>query len=209
MTGKKHHSEENEKDENVPPTRFDQSFGTADAGEVSDDQLLPSPEDIKELHFQVDTLNKALAEAQEKANANWERLLRKEADMQNLQTRMQREIENTRKFAVTNFAQELVQVLDSIDQGLTYAQKEQATVKDLVEGMLLTQTVLMQVLEKHGIKPINPEVGEAFDPAFHEAISVQQTDEFEPNRIVMVVQKGYMLHERLLRPARAVVSAKA
>lgn len=204
MSAKKHHDKHEEKV--VPPARFDESFGENNQ-EVSDERLLPSPEDIQELHDQVATLNKALTEEQEKANSYWERLLRKEAEMQNLQTRSQREIDNTRKYAITNFAQELIQVLDSFDQGLNFAQKEQHDVKDLVEGMVLTQTVLMQALEKHGISPINPELGSVFDPAFQEAISIQPTDEYEPNRIVMVVQKGYSLFDRLLRPARVIVSS--
>lgn len=160
---------------------------------------LPSPENSE-------SLQKALKEAQEKAEEYWERLLRKEADLQNMQKRMQQDIDNTRKIALERFAGELLEVLDSLDQGISFSESNNASVKDLLEGMKLTHTVLLNVLDKEGIKIVEPKVGDVFDPNFHEALAMQETKEYEPNRIVTVVQKGYMLHHRLLRPARVVVS---
>lgn len=172
---------------------------------LSEDVGLPSPDNQAELHDQISTLSKALQEAQDKVADYWDRLLRKEADFQNLQKRSQEDIDKTRKFAIERFASEILQVLDSLEQGLHFAQNGKASTESLLEGMKLTQSVLINALDKQGIQPINPE-GEVFDPTFHEAISVQETNEVPGNRVLVVVQKGYMLNNRVLRPARVVVS---
>lgn len=195
-------SENNKKTgEDAPSQRFAEDFP------VKEDHLL-APEDDKELHDQIEVLNKTLRETQEKADANWERLVRKEAELQNLIKRAEQDVDNARKFAIERFAGEMLQVLDSLDQGLAYSQTDNITVEHLVEGIKLTHSVFMNAMDKQGIKVIEPAVGEVFNPAFHEAISIQQTSDVEPNRIMAVVQKGYMLQNRLLRPARVVVSSK-
>lgn len=201
---KKPHPDNKNKEENVPSQRFEDD-NLLGSRIISEEASLPSPDNTTELHIQVDTLSKALSEMQEKVADYWDRLLRKEADMQNLQKRMQDEIEKTRKFAIERFASEILQVLDSIEQGLNFAQSGNVTTETLMEGMKITQSVLMNSLDKQGIVVINPE-GEAFNPTFHEAISVQETTEVPPNKVLVVVQKGYMLNNRLLRPARVVVS---
>ncbi len=195
-------SENNKKTgEDAPSQRFTEDFP------VKEENLL-APEDNKELHDQIEVLNKTLRETQEKADGNWERLVRKEAELQNLIKRAEQDVDNARKFAIERFAGEMLQVLDSLDQGITYSQSDNITVDHLVEGIKLTHSVFMNAMDKQGIKPVEPAVGEVFNPAFHEAISIQQTSDVEPNRIMAVVQKGYMLQNRLLRPARVVVSSK-
>ncbi|MBI2792538.1 MAG: nucleotide exchange factor GrpE [Gammaproteobacteria bacterium] len=202
---KKPHSDNSKKeDENMPSQRFEDD-NLIGSRIISEDAGLPSPDNKSELHDQIDTLNKALAETQDKMGQYWERLLRKEAELQNLQKRMQDEVEKTRKFAIDRFASEILQVLDSLEQGLNFAQSGNVTTETLMEGMKLTQSVLMNSLDKQGISVINPE-GEVFNPTFHEAISVQETNHVPPNKVLVVVQKGYMLNNRLLRPARVVVS---
>ncbi|MCS5710460.1 nucleotide exchange factor GrpE [Candidatus Berkiella aquae] len=192
----------NKPGEETPSQRFEEDFPV-----VNDDHLL-APDDRTELHDQIDVLNKTLKETQAKADENWERLVRKEAELQNAIRRAEQEVDNARKFAVERFAGEMLQVLDSLDQGLAYSQTENITVDHLVEGIKLTHSVFMNAMDKHGIKPIDPAVGEVFNPAFHEAISIQPSADLEPNRILAVVQKGYMLQNRLLRPARVVVTSK-
>jgi molecular chaperone GrpE len=201
---KPHPDNSKNEDENIPSQRFEDD-NLIGSRIISEDAGLPSPENKSELHDQIETLNKALAETQDKMGQYWERLLRKEAEMQNLQKRMQDEVEKTRKFAIDRFAGEILQVLDSLEQGLNFAQTGNVTTETLMEGMKLTHSVLMNTLDKQGISVINPE-GEAFNPTFHEAISVQETNEVPPNRVLVVVQRGYMLNNRLLRPARVVVS---
>lgn len=187
------------KEPTMPSQRFEEATPN------QDDSILPFPSDPKELHNQLETLNNALLEAQEKASSYWERLLRKEAEFQNLLKRAELDAENARKSAIERFAGELIQVLDSLDQGLGYAQNDKVTLEDLKQGMLLTQTALMSVFEKQGIQVIDPQ-GQTFDPKFHEALSVQETNDVSPNTVLAVIQKGYMLQNRLLRPARVVVS---
>ncbi len=161
-------------------------------------EALASPNDINELHREIESLGKSLLEAQDKAEENWQRLLRKEAELQNIQRRMQQEIDNTRKFAIERFASEILEVVDSLEQGINF--------KDAPEGMKLTYSLLLSVLAKEHITPIEPKLGEVFNPSFHEAMAMQPTAEFEPNKIVTVIQKGYMLNDRLLRPARVIVA---
>lgn len=191
-----------EAEPNGPSSRFEEAF----PGEPQEShEALPSPEDIRELHDQIEILNKALKEAQEKVDDHWQRLLRKEAEFQNIQRRMQQDVDNARKFGIERFAVEVLQILDSVEQGLTFAQNGQTTIQNLAEGMTLTHSMLMNVLDKEGIKVIDPQ-GQVFDPTYHEALSMQETADLEPNKVVAVIQKGYMLHNRLLRPARVIVS---
>lgn len=201
----KSHSDKHgeKKDDNMPSQKFEDGF--IENPIISEDAQLPSPENVAELHDQIATLSKALKEAQEKVDNHWDRLLRKEADFQNVQKRAQEDVEKARKFAIERFAGELLEVVDSLEQGLTFAENGKASVEDLIQGMKLTHSVLLNALDKQEVKPINPE-GEVFNPAFHEAISIQETKDVPPNRVVAVVQKGYMLNNRLLRPARVVVS---
>ncbi len=200
---KKPHDHPHQSKDDMPSQRFED--GKATENLFSDDAILPSPDDIKELHRQVETLGASLKEEQEKAATNWDRLLRKEADLQNLQKRSQEEIEKTRKFAIEKFASEILEVLDSMEHGLNFASEGKVDAANLLEGMKMTHNILVNALDKQGIKPINP-INEAFNPSFHEAISVQETKDVPPNQVLAVVQKGYLLNGRLMRPARVVVS---
>lgn len=170
-----------------------------------DEEVLPSPNDLSELHEQIQELNKALEESQEKADSHWERLLRKEAELQNVQRRADEEVEKARKFAIERFSGDLLQVMDALEQGLSYTQNGSVTIDTLVEGMKLTHNSLSNVLEKYGITEIDP-IGKPFDPTYQEALTMQETKEMKPNHVLQVVQKGYLLNERLLRPARVIVS---
>ncbi len=195
---KKKHPKEGKDD--MPSTRFED-----DIKPPTEDAILPSPQDITELKREIETLGEALKIEQDKAATHWDRLLRKEADLQNLQKRSQEEIEKTRKFAIEKFAQEMLEVLDSVEHGLNFAKEGKVDATSLLEGMQMTHRIMQNALEKQGITPIDP-LNESFNPAFHEAISVQETKEVPPNTVMAVVQKGYILNNRLLRPARVVVS---
>lgn len=193
----------------MPPTRFeDADDRLLESPLISDDAALITPEKVAELHKQIEELNSSLQEAKSKSDAYWDRLVRKEADFQNLERRAQIDVENARKFAIERFAQELLQVLDSFDQGLAYGQNDPGALEHIVEGMLLTRNLLASALEKHGVTEVNP-VGEPFNPNFHEALTMQESQEIPPNHVVSVIQKGYMLNNRVLRPARVIVSKKS
>lgn len=170
---------------------------------LDDEDTLPSDE--TELQSEIETLKKALLEAQEKAESNWERLLRKEADLQNVQRRAEQDVENARKSATERFAAELVSVMDSLEQGLHYTEQGNPNLDAIVEGTKLTKTSLQNVFQKFGITTIEP-LGEAFDPTYHEALTMQETDKMDPNKVLQVIQKGYVMNGRLLRPARVIVS---
>ena len=145
-----------------------------------------------------------LADLQAKADENWERYLRAAAETENVRKRAARDIENAHKFALERFGKELLGVKDTLEMGLA---AEGASVESLIEGSEATLKLLGSVLERFGIAEIDPE-GEPFDPEFHEAISMQPSEKVEPNSVVTVVQKGYTLNGRLLRPAMVIVASE-
>lgn len=151
------------------------------------------------------TAGEELAEARARAEENWEALLRARAEMDNLRKRNARDLEQARKFALERFVKDLLPVLDSLEQGLEAA-REQGGSEKLVEGTELTLKMFAKVLSEHGVEEVNPQ-GEKFDPDVHEAMTMQPSREHEPETVMMVLQKGYVLNGRLVRPARVVVAS--
>jgi molecular chaperone GrpE len=145
-----------------------------------------------------------LAELQSKADENWERYLRASAEVENVRKRASRDVENAHKYALERFGRELLAVKDSLEMGIA---AEGASVESLLEGSNATLKLLGSTMERFGIVVVDPE-GEPFDPDFHEAISMQPSDNVEPGSVVTVVQKGYTLNGRLLRPAMVIVAAE-
>jgi len=145
----------------------------------------------------------ALAVAEAKAAENWNSYLRAVAELDNYRKRMDRELDNARKYAVERFAQELVGVVDSLEAGINAGTASAGSA--LLEGSTATLKQLLRAFDKAGIKVIDPE-GQPFDPAWHEAMVAQASDAKPPNTVLSVIQKGYSLNGRLLRPARVVVS---
>lgn len=152
-------------------------------------------------------LRQALEQARAQADEHREQMLRTAAELENLRKRSAREMENARKFGTERLVGELLVVIDSLEMGLQAAQAEGGG-SALIEGQQATLKLLLNVLEKYGVQAIDPQ-GERFDPQFHEAISVVPGTGAEPDSIITVVQKGYLLHERLLRPARVIVATEA
>ena len=151
-----------------------------------------------------------LAEAEAKAEEHWDQLLRTRAEMDNLHRRVERDLENAHKFALEKFARELLPVKDSLELGLSaVAESEDSEhMAKLKEGTQLTLKMLSSAMEKFGISEVNP-VDEPFNPEFHQAMSMLETPDRQPNTVVNVMQKGYVLNERLIRPAMVVVSKAA
>lgn len=143
-----------------------------------------------------------LAEAVEKAEKNWELYLRAQADLENARRRAERDVENAHKYALEKFAQELLGVKDSLELGLS---AEDADADKLKEGSALTLKMLTLVMEKFQIQVVDP-VGEEFDPNLHQAMTTQVSAEHAPNTVITVMQKGYLLNDRLLRPAMVIVA---
>ena len=144
-------------------------------------------------------------ELQIKADENWDRYLRAVAELENVRKRAAKDIENARKFALERFGRELLAVKDSLEMGLDA--EENAEVKELLKGGAATLKLLGDILQQFGIVEVDP-AGEPFDPEFHEAISMQPAADIEPGSVVTVVQKGYSLNGRLLRPAMVIVAAE-
>ena len=132
-----------------------------------------------------------------------EALLRSRAEMDNLEKRTQRELEKARKFMFEAVFKDLLPVIDGLDQGLEATGADESA----DEGLALTRKLLLQTLERHGLELIDP-AGERFDPQWHEAMSAQPNGEVAPETILMVLQKGYRLNDRLLRPARVVIASE-
>lgn len=154
----------------------------------------------------IEALEAKLAEAEAKAEENWDQLVRTKAEMENIRRRTERDLANAHKFALEKFAQELLPVIDSMEMGVAAAQDETADVSKLREGMEMTLKMFETAVEKFGIKGVHPH-GEAFNPEHHQAMTMIDSTEHEPNTIIDVMQKGYLLNERLVRPAMVVVSS--
>jgi molecular chaperone GrpE len=154
----------------------------------------------------VESLQEKLAAAEAKAEENWEQLVRSKAEMENIRRRAERDLTNAHKYALEKFAQELLPVIDSMEMGVAAAQNESADVSKLREGTEMTLKMFESVIEKFGIKGVHPH-GEPFNPDHHQAMSMIDSAEHEPNTVIDVMQKGYLLNERLVRPAMVVVSS--
>ncbi len=139
-----------------------------------------------------------------KADENYDNYLRAAAELDNVRKRAARDIEAARQFALERFGKELLAVRDSLEMGIASA--DNASVESLLEGSAATLKLLESTMQQFGIDEIDP-AGEPFDPELHEAISMQPSEDIEPGSVLMVVQKGYSLNGRLLRPAMVIVAA--
>ena len=150
-----------------------------------------------------------LEQAQREAEENRENYLRIAAELENLRKRGARELENARKYGLERLAQALLPVRDSLEAGVAAADSadaaDNADVEALLEGKRATLRLLDAALEQAGVAEFDPE-GEPFDPARHEAMTMEPSATVEPNTVLTVIQKGYSIHDRLLRPARVIVS---
>jgi molecular chaperone GrpE len=145
----------------------------------------------------------ALAAAEARATENRNSYLRAVAELDNFRKRSEREIENARRFAIERFAQELVTVGDALEAGINAGAANPGPA--LLEGAQATLRQLHRAFDKGGIKIVDP-AGQPFDPEWHEAMAVQESQEHPANTVLSVIQKGYSLNGRLLRPARVIVS---
>ncbi len=148
-------------------------------------------------------LQKALAEAQQQAGSHRDQYLRTVAEMENVRKRALRDVENASRYGLEKFAIELLPVLDSLQGAVSNATRADA--KSLAEGQEATLKLLVKAFERLNIREINP-AGEPFDPARHEAVMAQDSTTAEPNAVLQVVQPGFELGGRLLRPARVIVA---
>ena len=173
--------------------------------DVAEDTQPESPAGGEQPEEATAAVDDEVAAAQARADENWDRYVRAAAELENVRKRAARDVENAHKFALERFGKELLTVRDTLEMGLAAA--DNASVESLIEGKNATLKLLTTVMSQFGIEAVDP-VGEPFDPELHEAISMQPSEDVEPGSVVNVVQKGYTLNGRLLRPAMVIVAAE-
>ncbi|WP_371195871.1 nucleotide exchange factor GrpE [Glaciecola sp. SC05] len=154
---------------------------------------------------QIQALEEELAVANATISEQKDGVLRARADIENARRRAELEIDKARKFALEKFAGELLPVIDNLERAMQSANSEDEAIKPLLDGVDLTLKSFLSTIEKFGLEIVNPE-GEQFNPDHHQAMSLQESTELPANTVMAVMQKGYLLNGRLLRPAMVMVS---
>lgn len=181
----------------------------SDDEELSDDDMIDEileeeSEEVLSLdHPGYAELEEKLTLTEKKMHENWEKATRAAAELENVRRRAARDVENAHKYGVEKFVDGLLPVIDSFEQALQLA--EQTDNSSMHEGLELTMKLFLDVLAKQGVEQIDP-VGEPFNPELHEAMSMQEAADAEKNIVLVVFQKGYKLHGRVIRAARVVVA---
>ena len=194
-------SDKNPDQENVESTA-DQEVDTAETTTV-EQQSAPESEQPKD---ELSLLREQLEAAEAAAGMAKDELLRVQAEMQNLRRRTEQDIEKAHKFGQEKFSIELLSVIDNLERSSAAAEaSEDEAVKAIKEGVELTLKGFIDCFKRFNIEPVDP-LGEPFDPQLHQAMSIQETPDAEPNSVIAVMQKGYTLHGRVIRPAMVMVS---
>ena len=189
----------------------DPPFGGSFANHLKTCDMTDTPEPAEEIASAdaagdpLDALRAQLNDAETRAAAAREAQLRAIADLENTRRRLERDAANNLKYAAEKLLSELLAVADSLELGLKAAEGADGAIKAMVDGMQLTYRQLMSVLEKNGVRQIDP-AGQPFNPDFHQAMTMVPSADVPANHVLDVMQKGYSLHERLLRPAMVVVA---
>jgi molecular chaperone GrpE len=179
----------------------------AETHEAPEAREAPEAEETREQAGESpERLTALLEDARSRADEHWDQVLRARAEIENLKRRQANELEKAHRYALDGFVRELLQVRDSLELGHSAALDEAADVEKLREGTELTLKLLIDVMGKFGVEQIDPQ-GEPFNPEYHQAMTTQPRDDVAPNTVVNVVQKGYLLNDRLVRPAMVIVSS--
>lgn len=155
---------------------------------------------LKEMEEKVESLKKEAAE-------NHDRLLRMAAEFENYKKRTAREMEDFRKFAIERFVKAMLPVVDSLELAIESSRNDKQASSSVVEGVTMTLKEIYKVFEQFGVKPFES-LGKTFDPCLHQAMMQEETESYPENSVSQELQKGYMIHDRLLRPAMVTVSKK-
>lgn len=189
-----------EQDPKQPESQVEEETVTPVEGEAVADEAPTEGEEIS-LEDELARLQEDVAQAKDAA-------LRAQADAQNVKRRAEQDVERARKFALERFVGELLPVVDNLERALEAASGDEEVVKPIAEGVQLTLKSFMDALGKQHIETVDPQ-GEPFDPNLHQAMSMVENNEVEPNTVIAVMQKGYTLNGRLVRPAMVMVSKGA
>ena len=189
-------TDDNQEQELKQPGKKDEEF---DAEVVAENN-----ENMESKEVDVEFLQVQLEKLQEQSKVSLDKVVRAQAEMENLRKRAARDVENAHKYALEKFTNELLPIMDSLELGLSASVKAK-NLDDLCKGMELTLEMFNTVMEKFGITMIEPK-GEKFNPELHDAVSMQETNDSNSGIIIEVMQKGYTLNGRLIRPAMVVVA---
>ncbi len=190
-----------DKNTEIPQEEVLETSVEPEAEDVSEEETGQVPKDP------IEALEAELAAAQLVAGEARQDMLRMQADMDNLRKRLVREHEKSRRRTLERFMGDLLPVVDSMERGLEAAEDPSATVETLKEGKQLIRKMLNKAMADHGLLVIDP-INETFNPEKHEAMAMLPSGEHDENTVIEVLEKGYQLHERLIRPAKVVVSRK-
>lgn len=157
---------------------------------------------------EIAVLNAELEAAKQTIEEQKDSVIRAAAEVENMRRRAAQDVEKAHKFALEKFANELLPVLDNLERAIEFADKENEAVKSVIEGVEMTAKSFVDAVAKFGVEVVSPQ-GEAFNPEFHQAMSIQPSADVAPNTVIAVMQKGYLLNGRLLRPAMVMVSKAA
>ena len=179
------------------------------------DQIIAEAEKVEEAELNEDAadeqeskiaqLEAALLSSESKVKEQQDSVLRAKAEVENMRRRTEQEVDKARKYALNKFAEGLLPVIDNLERAVQAADAENEAVKPILDGVELTHKTFVDTVAKFGLTEINPE-GEAFNPEFHQAMSIQESPDHESNTVMFVMQKGYELNGRVIRPAMVMVA---
>ncbi|RJX74271.1 nucleotide exchange factor GrpE [Vibrio sinensis] len=160
---------------------------------------------LDEQEAKIAQLEAALLSSEAKIKDQQDAVLRAKAEVENMRRRTESEIDKARKYALNKFAEELLPVIDNLERAIQSADVDNEVIKPIIEGVELTHKTFVGAVSKFGLKEINPE-GEQFNPEFHQAMSIQESADHDSNTVMFVMQKGYELNGRVIRPAMVMVA---
>ncbi len=172
---------------------------------INDAQQTPDAAEPAVATDELSALQQQLSAAEAAAQEEKDRALRIAAEMENLRRRAAQDVEKAHKFALEKFTGELLPVIDSLERALELADRNNETLKPMMEGVELTLRAMLTTVGKFGVEQVNP-MGDAFDPNRHQAISMVENGNVAPNSVMAVMQKGYELNGRVIRPAMVMVA---
>lgn len=175
----------------------------AEAEKVEEAEL--NEESVDEQEAKIAQLEAALLSSESKVKEQQDSVLRAKAEVENMRRRTEQEIDKARKYALNKFAEGLLPVIDNLERAVQAADAENEAVKPILEGVELTHKTFVDTAAKFGLLEINPE-GEVFNPEYHQAMSIQESPDHESNTVMFVMQKGYELNGRVIRPAMVMVA---
>lgn len=160
---------------------------------------------VQSAEERIAELEAALAASEAKVQEQQDSVVRAAAEVDNIRRRASMDVEKAHKFALEKFANELLPVIDNLERAIQFSDKENETLKPVLEGIELTQKSFIDAVAKFGVEIVDPQ-GEKFNAELHQAMSMQPSADVEPNTVIAVMQKGFTLNGRLLRPAMVMVS---